>query len=955
MLDWEVFVNKINEDINNYCKQNSINLEECLKYLKSFVELNEQNADEGLRESFIPNLLKIYDSNLDIHDKRNCIDRLTRYEPFLRKLCFLKSPDNASEIKNLSAIPLLKKLNLIENDFDLENKDNKHYPTDSFNYHLIIMYNSKNDSSHRWENLNEREIYDMRFTISIFYIEVINRSQNILRKVSCLPEETIEYYARYVDKNGIPYGIRKLTDTQVRCKNSSYKFIFKDKKLVTVVHINSLNNPYETDGTFLDPVIQRILYIDDNTIKIECTNSTGRKINFIKEFKKDLDSGTFDTLYYYKGDANSSYHLLNTEFAQYLQGFNIKNINSFKANISGYRIKRNSSGFVIREQFLKYHGENILQSNKENNYGYEYEVNAEGLYLKKYYLDKDGKRKKCNKGLCVENYKYNSLNEVEEVSIVNKKGELTYIYKYDDVGNLLQLSSFLNKKRNSKLKLVYNSIGERIEQQVFNGDGMPDYCEYHFHRDIRTYDKNGYFASAELYGANKTDKVIGCINGAYCWRIVSKFNEFGFEESEEYFDCDGNPTLGHSGSAKIEYDYDSAGNLVEERYYGIDGKPKCDNNGIAIVCKKYKNNDLLEELCFDENHKPAINSSMWHKVTFKYYKGDMAENIEEITYFRINSKKINSIEGYTTKKNIYNSRGLITDVFLFNEKGDKGDINGIYHILYEYDSEGNEIKKAFFDREEKPICKNDEVSGLSFSIYEETRSDFERIRLFKDEQGQLLVKYQIIYDEFENEVSKTRYEIKDSKEQFIYCTKKKYDDCDRCIEQIYVDEFGKVLNTTEGGSYICFEYWDDGKEKCRKYYDINKKLTNMPGVNYAYWIKKYDSNNNVIERQFFDINNKSIPIDNYGTVGYKIKYDILKRPTVLYSINKTNKIISTSTIEYLEGNNCKLTQSNMHGNVTDFATFDKKFDWIGEVYLFESSKFGQFKIRTTEFDKQDNN
>ena len=59
MLDWEVFVNKINEDINNYCKQNSINLEECLKYLKSFVELNEQNADEGLRESFIPNLLKI--------------------------------------------------------------------------------------------------------------------------------------------------------------------------------------------------------------------------------------------------------------------------------------------------------------------------------------------------------------------------------------------------------------------------------------------------------------------------------------------------------------------------------------------------------------------------------------------------------------------------------------------------------------------------------------------------------------------------------------------------------------------------------------------------------------------------------------------------------------------------------------------------------------------------------
>ena len=41
MLDWDVFVNKINEDVNTYCEHNSINLEECLKYLKSFVELDE--------------------------------------------------------------------------------------------------------------------------------------------------------------------------------------------------------------------------------------------------------------------------------------------------------------------------------------------------------------------------------------------------------------------------------------------------------------------------------------------------------------------------------------------------------------------------------------------------------------------------------------------------------------------------------------------------------------------------------------------------------------------------------------------------------------------------------------------------------------------------------------------------------------------------------------------------
>ena len=955
MLAWETFVSRISDDLKSYCEHNDINLGECLKYLKSFIELEDSNADEGLKESFIPNLIKIYDSGLDIHDERNCIDRLIRYEPFLRKLCLMKFPEKTTEIKNLSAIPLLKKLDLIENDLDLENKNNKSFGEDDFNYHLIIMYNSKNDSSHRWESLNEREIYNLRFTISIFYIEVINRTQNLLRNAACLPDETIEYYARYIDKNGIPFGIRKLTEKQVRCKNSSYKFVYKDKKLVKVIHINSFNNPYETDGTFLDPVIQQISYLDENTIKIDCTNSTGRKINFIKEYKRDLNTGTFDTLYYYKGDSNSSYHLLNDEFQQYLQGFQIKLFNTFKANISGYKLKRNSDGYIIKEIFLKYHGENIQQSNKENNYGYEYELNENGLCLKKYFLDKEGKRKKTYKGLCYESYKYNNLYEAEEVSICNKKGEEKYVYKYDDVGNLLQLSVFLNNKRIEKLKLIYNSKGERIEQQIFNGNGMPDYCEYHFHRDVRSYDHNGYFSSAELYGINKNDKVIGCINGAYCWKIVSVFNDYGFEESEEYFDCDGKPILSNTGSAKIEYDYDEAGNLVEERYYGVDGKIKCDNNGIAIVSKKYKNNEIIEELYFDENHKPVINSQLWHKTTFKYYKGELAENIEEISYFGITSKKVNCFEGYATKKIIYNGRGLITDEFFYNEKGDKGASDGVYHTLYEYDNEGNEIKRAYYNKDEKPTCKKDEISNLSYAIYEESNKDHEKIRLFKDEQENLLVKYQLCFDDFGNEILKTRYEMKNSKEKFVYCTKKKYDDYDRCTEQVFTDEFGNIVETPEGGCYICYEYWDDGKEKCRKYFDKNKNLTNIPDLNYAYWIKKYDSYNNITERYFFDINNKAEQIDSFGSVGYKIKYDFLNRPITQSYLDKSNKIIFSASIEYLDDNNCKLTQTSKNGEVTDFATYDINTDWMGTYYLFESEKFGLFKIRTREINEQDSN
>ena len=953
MLKWEDFVNKISDDIKSYCEHNGINLKECLYYLKSFIELESVNADKGLAESFFPNFLKIYDVGLDVHDKRNCIDRLTRYEPFLRKLCFMKSSKDASEVEKLTAIPLLKKLDLVENDLDLENKDNKLYSPNSFNHHLIIMYNSKNHSSHRWQALNEREIYNMRFTIAIFYIEVINRSQNLLRKVSCFPNESIEYYARYVDKNGIPFGLRKLTEEQVKCKNSSYKFIYEDKKLVKVIHINSSNNPYETDGSFLDPVMQQISYPDVNTIKIYCTNSTGKKINFIKEFKRDLNTGSFDTLYYYQGDGNSSFHLLNDEFQQYLQSFSIKQINTFKANISGRKITRNSEGFIIKELNLKYHGENILQEDKENNYGYEYELNENGLCLKKYFLNKDGKKKKCLKGICCEITKYNTLYEVEECSICDRQGENKFIYKYDEVGNLLQISSFLNKKRTGKYKFFYNSKGERIEWQIYNGNDMPDYCEYNFHREIRYYDQNGYTKSAEFYGINKNDKVIGCINGTCCWKIVFKYNHYGFEESQEYFDCDGNSILGNTGSAKVEYDYDEVGNLVEERYYDVDGRRKCDNYGIAIIAKKYKNNEIIEELHFDENHKPTINSHLWHKATFKYYKGETAENIEEISFFGINSKKVYCTEGYATKKNIYNNRGLLTDEFFYNEKDDQGAKNGVYHTLFEYDNEGNEIRRIYYNKDGKLICKKDECCNLSYAIYEESESDLTKNILFKDEKEKLLLKYLLIYDEYGNEISKTRYEMKNAKESFICCTRKKYDEYDRCVEQVFTDEEGVIVETPNGVCYITYEYWDDGKQKCCKHFDKNKNLINMLGFNYAYFIKEYDSHSNVTNRKFFDINNKLVQIDNLGSVGYKITYDNLNRPITQHNLDKTNKITFSTSIEYLDNSNCKLIQICNNRELTVYATFKIDSDQIGTFYLIDSEKFGSFKIRTRDFNEQE--
>jgi len=941
MLEMNEFIKGLSDDIKEYCEHNKINFEECIRYLQSFIEIKNDKDDEGLSEAFFYNFKNIYDSEVSLDDKRNCLDRLIRYEPFLKKICFMKFPENKKEINNLSGETLIKKLELVDKDFNLNCKENN-YESNSFKYHLITVYQLKNDTSHRWKYFNERELYAIRYTVSIFYIEVINRVQNILRKSVCLPNETIEYYAKYTDKNGIPYGIKKLTFEQVKRRFHSYKFIISNKKLVKVIHINSTGNPCGTDGTFDDPVVQEIKYPDDNTIRIECTNSTGKKINFIKEYKRNFNQPNFDRVNFYQGDNSSSFHLLNNEIDRYLQRFNDESFDSSKADISGYRIKRNSEGFIIRAEFLRYHGEDIRQSDKNDNFGFEYEVNHHGLTEKQFFLDNNGKRKKGPTGIWCVIKKYNDRLELEEVTTQNNDGKRKVICKYDDVGNILHQIHFVQNKKHFIIKYSYNFAGHLIERSYFNGKEKPTYHIGNYHRVVFNYDENSYHSSQEFYGVNKNDKVMGDVNGAKCWKVLYKYNEFGYLLSESYYDCNENLLLGSTGTAKIEYIYDIAGNKIEEKYLGLDGKPTCDNLGIAIISSKYENNKLIEQLFFDNKHKPVLNDKGFHKITYKYYKVDSAENIQEISLFGLNSKSI------AKEKIVYNSKGLITDIYKFTENEKKGDVNGLYHVKYEYNLEGEKIKESFYDSNNNLMLRKSS-DNIQYAIQEIKVDGSTKEIVFKNEQNNPIFRKIISYDEFGNEISNKEYEIINKKEKLVTSFEKKYDDFHRCIEKCFTNEKGDVIEIPSGGYYIKYEYWHDSREKCRKYLDDKRKLIAQQGLKWAYYIKKYNESNNIIEKYFYDVNNKPTHIDDaHQYVGYRIEYDSLSRPIAQYCFDSNKKTVCYLKIEYLDNNLCKFVFNTFRNIEEDSASYEVENKPTGTLYLFKSSKLGVIKIMISE-------
>ena len=78
-----------------------------------------------------------------------------------------------------------------------------------------------------------------------------------------------------------------------------------------------------------------------------------------------------------------------------------------------------------------------------------------------------------------------------------------------------------------------------------------------------------------------------------------------------YLSEGGAPTVGHDGGyASLSRKYDEHGNQVEESYFGVDGRPVLEKNGVAHVMMGYDDRGFRSEGAFFEvDGKPTLNKN----------------------------------------------------------------------------------------------------------------------------------------------------------------------------------------------------------------------------------------------------------------------------------------------------------------------------------------------------------
>lgn len=428
-----------------------------------------------------------------------------------------------------------------------------------------------------------------------------------------------EYYANFVECNGYPQGVKKISSQIVKQRYVSYKFIYKRNKLFNserslskVVRINSHDAPtiWMGDiGSMIEGEIKNIYPI------IEICD-TG--INFYDEMNNIRERWEYSTMNTKDGV------LLISDIKRFSIG-NEEDIHKFiteRHNRSNYNrvcYELDTRGYPKRMTYHNGSSGNLSESICENNwgaYGYDIERDSTGRVISISVLNSYGMPDNDKLHGHKLTYNYNQWGPVS-VSAFNLNGDAI---KYEDLMIVHMVHS------------TYDQYGNIIETICFDTDLSP--CN----------NKYGYAKQTIKYQN-------GC--------LVESIN----------YDHTGKRGINTSTmTSKVTSVYDSRGRLIQDVFYDTCDKISPNIDGAAIVEYQYDHNGILvKRSYFNENYQPTISkltgfSTLVQKVNSK---GQVIHG----TCLGIHGEKINNKSGFCSQITEYNRLGMPCKFKLYDKEG----------------------------------------------------------------------------------------------------------------------------------------------------------------------------------------------------------------------------------------------------------------------------------------------
>lgn len=493
------------------------------------------------------------------------------------------------------------------------------------------------------ENGKERAfIRTVAYMLNVKFDELWNRFERHRRKmrnitIACLTflvlvalgiydytRTKVEYYADWVDCNGVAQGVIPLTDEQYSHRYASYKFeytrvSFGEKGFyswrlnkVSLVNSKGVVSSYTPDNHAFFYPIQEYKYTDGYVTEI-INRDTYNRVVMRYTIKDDYDHKVACLVDMEGKEKHQGSAYLGSSTTTFLSDA-IQNMSKIKR----FHYTRNERGYITKVTYHANDADELDESaigDNNNIYGKLFDLDEYGRVTKVTYINHEG----------------NPITDkfgVESIRYTNSAFE----------GN--DTTEYLGSDR----KLAYN--------------------EHRFARQINKLDKYGN----PIESCNEGVDGKPCYDYKNIYRQVVDFDENGCFTEIKYYDFDGNSSYCSDNYAIQRVKYDSKGRYIEVSHFDVNDKPCYIKGNYCTARARYNSNDCIVEVSsFDVNDKPCIEQNYGiHKHCYKYDEYNYL--IEESLFDENGELTISPIYYFAKQVLKYNSYHQLISIKNFDEK-----------------------------------------------------------------------------------------------------------------------------------------------------------------------------------------------------------------------------------------------------------------------------------------------
>lgn len=708
----------------------------------------------------------------------------------------------------------------------------------------------------------------------------------------------VEYYADWVDCNGVAQGVTPLTDEQYSHRFASYKFEytrvpygekgFYSWRLNKVSLVNSkgvISSSVPDNHAFFYP-IQEYKYTDGYVTEI-INRDTYNRVVMRYTIKNDYNHKVACLVDMEGKEKHQGSAYLSGSTTAFLSDANSNNTMS---KIKRFHYTRNEKGYITKVTYHANDADDLDESaigDNNNIYGKVFELDSIGMVTKVSYINHQGNPMTDKYGIGSIRYNYAAFEGNDTIEYLGSDGKLAY-----------------NEHKYAREITELDKYGNPVESYNEGADGKPCYDYKNIYRQVVTFDKNG-----------------------------------GFTEIK-YYDFDGELSYCSDNYSIQRVKYDSKGRYIEVSHYDINDKPCYIKGNYSIARAKYNSNDcIVEASSFDINDKPCVEQNYGiHKHYYKY--DDYNYLIEESLFDEKDEVTISPIYHFAKQELKYDDyHQLVSIKYLDNNE------QPCYYNDYTcenrrtYDNRGNLIKLECFDTEGKPCISKDGFATIALKYDNYGNRIEERYMGIHGEPIYVNMCASIQYDYYPNGLlSEDRYyDDKDSlclNSEWFSVGRYTYDNNGNILMASYWD-VDTVRCVIKNGLYSIMEkeYNKNGDIIVEKYYNTNHELFSEGGIRKF----NHDNKHQLIQDAYFS--NNSIPtltndLWHSCQIVYDTKGNVISRSYYGVDGRPCNTKQGVSKIEYFYDDYNQMTLSisyDKYGNKTNnevegFCSHSIKYD-----------------------------